>query len=132
MSGKRMLAAAVVAVAFGSPAFAKDIPCESKPIRLQCRGFEPNWSFQIANTALRFVDAENPKPIVIRACATQPPLFQPMTITTGAPLFLTAHITHQPCFEPSGQMRPYLASVTYRQGALTPHPMQVSGTGCCW
>jgi uncharacterized membrane protein len=103
-------------------------------VKLTCAGSEPFWSFRLNNGTLRFSDAGNTNggnpPIVIRACATRLP-GNKINITAGAPLGLTATVTHQSCGEPSGATSPYSISISYTQGAVGGTPRQVSGTGCC-
>jgi hypothetical protein len=124
------LAAAVVLIA--TAAHAADPGCMLIP--LTCSGFEPNWSFALNGTTLRFTDPENPawqtRPLVVRACARPTP--SGFKISAGAPLYLDAAVRVARCLEPSGQPRPLSISISYRQGAGGPTPRPVSGNGYCW
>ena len=131
MFGQRILVAAFIGVPLA--ASAADLPCDK--VKLQCSGFEPNWAFTLpGNGTIRFTDPENPNyqtaPIVIAVCANRLP-GQKISIAAGAPLSLSATVTPQQCTEPSGQLRPLSISISFKQGAQTGTPRQVSGTGCC-
>ena len=126
-----LLAAAVVLLAHA--AHAADHSCV--PVKFKCGGAEPFWAFVLpGNGTIRFTDPENTNggtpPLTIPVCAK--PLSGGQTsITAGAPLGLTATVTHQTCTEPSGMTRPYTISISYTQGAAGGTPRQVSGPGCC-
>ena len=128
----RILLAASFAL-IATAASAADYQCQ--PVRFKCSGFEPNWAFSPAGGGkINFTDPEdtnggNP-PINIKACATPLPGNQ-TSITTEAPLGLSATVKHQSCVEESGKTRAYSISISYTQGAAGGTPRQVSGTGCC-
>lgn len=142
MSAARIVIAANLFIATSLAAFigvplaasAADIPC--KKIKLTCSGFEPNWAFTLpGNGTIKFTDPQNPNyqtaPIVIAACAHPLPGNQ-ISITAGAPLVLSATVQTQTCTQPSGQTRPFSIAISYKQGAQSNAPMQISGNGCCW
>lgn len=119
-----------------SQASAADL-CLHMPI--QCNGFEPNWQFTTSQdpsgeTFISFIDPENPnwqtEPLVIESCILQgsPNDFE---INTGAPLSLSASITEQNCVEPNEEVFDFSINATFNQGAQTPNPNLVNGTGCC-
>jgi hypothetical protein len=114
-------------------AAAADLGCHR--VKFTCSGFEPNWAFRLSAGTLKFTDPENSNggtpPIVIPACATHLSGNQ-TSITAGAPLGLSATVTHQSCVEPNGTTtRPFSISISYTQGAAGGTPRQVSGNGCC-
>jgi hypothetical protein len=126
-----LLAAGLAIIATAAP--AADYGCQR--VKFKCSGFEPSWIFRPSGGGhIKFTDPENANggrpPLVIAACATQLPGNQ-TSITAGAPLGLSATVTHQTCNEPSGMTRPYSISISYTQGAAGGTPHQVSGTGCC-
>jgi hypothetical protein len=107
--------------------------------RFQCNGFEPNWQLftgtdASGDTVVRFTDPENPNwqtaPLVVHGCLLQgsPNDFE---LTTDAPLSLVANIVGQSCTEPNGDLTDFSVTVTFNQGAETPNPTRVDGTGCC-
>jgi hypothetical protein len=107
--------------------------------KFKCSGFEPNWQFvtttdATGNHVVEFTDPENPdwesQPLVASGCAMQgsPNDFE---VITEAPLSLTANIVGQSCVEPDDEKTDFSVTVTFTQGALSDHPAQVSGTGCC-
>lgn len=129
------IAAVAVATQF-TPATAADL-CSAAQFR--CNGFEPNWQFTTmldsgGNPVVNFLDPENPGweqgPLVVPGCVLQgsPNDFE---VTTGAPLSLIASIVGQNCTEPNGDLTNFSVTVTFNQGAATPNPNQVQGTGCC-
>lgn len=108
-------------------------------LKFQCNGFEPNWQFvagvdAAGNTLVSFIDPENPnwetEPLVLDGCLLQgsPNDFE---VTTGEPLSLVASLVGQSCIEPNENVTDFSATVTFNQGALTPNPNRVDGTGCC-
>ena len=122
--------------AWAGPAQAADLCLFTK---FQCNGFEPNWQLVTATDAsggsiVRFTDPENPdwetQPLVVRGCLLQgsPNDFE---LTTDAPLSLVANIVGQSCTEPNEDVTDFSVTVTFIQGALSSHPTQVEGTGCC-
>ncbi len=133
------LAAALVqsaTVAFAPQSAAADL-CLGETFR--CNGFEPNWQLTTGsggpnNTSVTFVDPENPGweqgPLVISGCVLQgsPNDFE---VTSDAPISLLASIVGQSCTEPSGDLTDFSVTVTFNQGAQTPNPNRVEGTGCC-
>ena len=129
----RLLLAASFAI-IATTATAADYGCQR--VKFKCSGFEPSWSFRPAGGGhIKFSDPENTNfgnpPLLISACATHLPGGQ-TSITAGAPLGLSATVTHQSCVEPNGTTtRPYSISISYTQGAAGGTPRQVSGTGCC-
>jgi len=129
---KLLLAAGLAVIATAAP--AADYQCQR--VKFKCSGFEPNWAFRPGGGGtIKFSDPENTNggrpPLVIAACAT--PLSGDQTsITTGAPLGLSATVKPQSCLEMDGTTtRPYSISISYTQGAAGGTPRQVSGTGCC-
>jgi hypothetical protein len=135
----RVLLAASLAMT-ATAALAADLGCAR--IRLTCASFEPSWRFTMSgNGTIRLFDPENPndpanpgipKPIVTPVCAI-PTSGNQISITTGAPLSLTATVTQQACNDASGQPKPRTITYSYRQGALVnaSGPL-LSGTACCW
>ena len=128
---KLLLAASLATIA--TAAAAADYGCQR--IKFTCSGFEPNWAFSPAGGGhIKFSDPENTNrgrpPLVIAACATQLSASQ-TSITAGAPLGLSATVTHQSCVATNGMTQPYSISISYTQGAAGGTPRQVSGTGCC-
>ena len=133
------LAAALVqsaALAFIPTSLAADL-CLGETFR--CNGFEPNWQLTtssggIGGTIVTFIDPENPNwetaPLVIEGCLLQgsPNDFE---LTTPGPLSLVANIVGQSCTEPNGDLTDFSVTVTFNQGAQTPNPNLVEGTGCC-
>lgn len=134
--------AAVILISTGALTAAA-LPCRAADLCLgqafKCSGFEPNWQFTTApagagQTSVSFVDPENPnwqsEPLVVDGCLLQgsPNDFE---LTTDAPLSLVASIVGQRCVEPNDDTTDFSVTVTYIQGALSDHPMQVQGTGCC-
>ncbi|MDQ0326706.1 hypothetical protein J2R99_002575 [Rhodopseudomonas julia] len=133
-----MIAVAVAAggVFVAAPASAGD-PCLD--ITFTCRGAEPFWSFTTGVDAegrdvVRFSDPENQddqeSPLVIEGCVEQgaPNDFE---LTTEAPLDLIASIVGQSCTEPSGEKTDFSVMVSFKLGAQTATPREVSGKGCC-
>ncbi len=137
MSAKAALILGAGVLAFaGGPASAADL-CSTA--RFQCNGFEPNWQFVTAsdsagNPAVRFLDPENPGweegPLEVAGCVLlgSPNDFE---VRADAPLSLVASIVGQNCTEPNGDLTDFSVTVTYNQGALTPNPNRINGTGCC-
>ena len=135
---RALLAAGLAIIATAAP--AADYACAR--IKLTCASFEPNWRFVLpGDGTIRFLDPENPndalnpgvpKPLVTRVCALHTSGNQ-ISITTGAPLSLTATVTQQTCNDASGLVRPRTITYSYRQGALVnaSGPL-LSGTACCW
>ena len=128
---KLLLAAGLATIV--TTATAADYGCQR--VKFTCSGFEPNWAFHPSGGGqIKFSDPENTNggipPIAIAACASQLSANQ-TSITAGAPLGLSATVTHQSCTEPKGTTRPYSISISYTQGAAGGTPRQVSGTGCC-
>lgn len=130
------LAAILLAAGQYAPAAAADL-CSAA--QFKCNGFEPNWQFTTmldsgGNPVVQFLDPENPGweegPLVVPACVVQgsPNDFE---VTSGPPLSLTASIVGQSCTEPNGDVTNFSVTVTFNQGAATPNPNQVQGTGCC-
>jgi hypothetical protein len=130
------LPAAICAIAAPGLARAADL-CLDMPI--QCNGFEPNWRFVTdvdgeGGTTVRFTDPENPswetEPLVIESCLLQgsPNDFE---LSTPEPLALIASIVEQSCVEPNDDVLGFSVTATFNQGALTPNPNRVEGTGCC-
>jgi hypothetical protein len=122
-----LLAAGLAFIATAAP--AADYGCQR--VKFKCSGFEPNWAFGPAGGGqIKFTDPENTGPIMLPACAV--PLSGNQTsITAGAPLGLSATVTHQSCVETNGTTtRPYSISISYTQGAAGGTARQVSGTGC--
>ena len=85
-------------------------------------------------TSVSFTDPENPnwetEPLVVSGCLLQgsPNDFE---LTTDAPLSLSANIVGQSCVKPNEEQTGFSVTVTFVQGALSDHPAQVEGTGCC-
>ncbi|MGH6925247.1 MAG: hypothetical protein ACRED5_16060 [Propylenella sp.] len=137
---RRSVAAAIVAaagLAIGAASTQAADLCFS--LKFRCDGFEPNWQlFTDADaegrTIVRFTDPENPswetEPLVVDGCLLQgsPNDFE---LTTDAPLSLVASIVGQSCTQPNGDLTDFSVTVTFIQGALSDHPAQVEGTGCC-
>jgi hypothetical protein len=126
-----LLAAGLATIA--AAAAAADYGCQR--VKFKCSGFEPSWAFSPAGGGhIKFSDPENANggqpPLVIAACATHLSGSQ-TSITAGAPLGLSATVTHQNCVNPNGTASPYSISISYTQGAAGGTPRQVSGTGCC-
>jgi hypothetical protein len=123
-----LLAASLATIA--TAALAADYGCQR--VKFKCSGFEPSWAFSPAGSGqIKFSDPDNTGPVVIAACASQLSGNQ-TSITAGAPLGLSATVTHQSCVETNGTTtRPYSISINYTQGAVGGTPRQVSGTGCC-
>jgi hypothetical protein len=133
-----LLAAGLVLTA--TAAHAADLRCPR--IKMTCGSFEPSWRFVLpGNGTIRLLDPENPNdpanpgvplPLVVPVCAT-PTSGNQISITTGAPLSLTATVTLQTCNDASGLTRPRTIDYSYRQGALanSSGPL-LSGTACCW
>jgi len=127
--------AILVPLALPIPATAADL-CSSA--RFRCNGFEPNWQFEAGvqgqGSVVRFVDPENPGweegPLVVRGCVLQgsPNDYE---VTSDAPVSLVASIVGQSCTEPNDEVTDFSVTATFNQGALTPNPNQVQGTGCC-
>ncbi len=133
----RILLAACGSLAIGAPAAQAADLCHQA--RFQCNGFEPNWQFvtivdDAGNPAVRFIDPENPdwqtEPLAVRGCVLQgsPNDFE---VTADAPLSLVANIVGQRCVEPNEDVTDFSVTVTFDQGAQTPSPNRVEGTGCC-
>lgn len=107
-------------------------------MQIQCNGFEPNWQFVTdvdgQGTIIRFIDPENPnwetEPLAIESCLLQgsPNDFE---LSTPEPLSLIASLVEQSCIEPNGDEADFSVTATFNQGALTPNPNRVDGTGCC-
>ena len=107
-------------------------------VKFKCDGFEPNWQFTTVSeggrTSVSFTDPENPnwetEPLVVSGCLLQgsPNDFE---LTTDAPLSLSANIVGQSCVKPNEEQTGFSVTVTFVQGALSDHPAQVEGTGCC-
>lgn len=108
-------------------------------LKFRCDGFEPNWQLFTdvdggGDTTVRFTDPENPnwetEPLVVESCLLQgsPNDFE---LTTGAPLSLIANIVGQSCTQPNDDVTDFSVTVTFTQGAVSDHPTQVEGTGCC-
>ena len=136
---RRLIAVALLGAAGFSAtslAPAADLCASTK---FKCNGFEPNWQFVTATdagggTVVEFTDPENPDwettPLIAQGCLLQgsPNDFE---LITEAPLSLTANIVGQSCTEPNEDVTDFSVTVTFRQGALSDHPAEVSGTGCC-
>lgn len=132
---RRAIAVVVVSVGLGGTAGAADLCSAAK---FQCNGFEPNWrfvtNFDGASPSVEFLDPENPGweegPLIVSGCVLQgsPNDFE---VTTDAPVSLIANIVGQSCTEPNDDVTDFSVTVTYNQGALTPTPNRVEGTGCC-
>ena len=108
-------------------------------LKFKCDGFEPNWQLFTdvdgeGDTVVRFTDPENPnwetEPLIVDSCLLQgsPNDFE---LTTEAPLSFIANIVGQSCTQPNGDLTDFSVTVTFVQGALSDHPAQVEGTGCC-
>jgi hypothetical protein len=134
MSRFRLIVA--LAIATATPASAADLCLAFK---FKCDGFEPNWQFttgtgESGGPVVNFTDPENPNwqtdQLIVRSCLLQgsPNDFE---LTSDAPLALTASIVGQDCVKPNDDHTDFSVTVTYRQGALSGHPMTVQGTGCC-
>jgi hypothetical protein len=134
--GAAALLISIASLSMGAaPANAADLCLD---LRFKCDGFEPNWQLFTdvdgGNTIVRFTDPENPEwesePLVVDSCLLQgsPNDFE---LTTDAPLSLVANIVGQSCTQPNGDLADFSVSVTFIQGALSDHPTQVEGTGCC-
>jgi hypothetical protein len=130
-----LLACGTLAVSLPS-AFSADLCLDTV---FRCNGFEPNWQFtttrdDAGNPVVSFVDPENPdwqtEPLVVRSCLLQgsPNDFE---VTTDEPLSLVANIVGQSCTEPNDDVTDFSVTVTFNQGAQTPAPNRVEGTGCC-
>lgn len=106
--------------------------------KLKCDGFEPSWQFETGVDAgqkvVRFIDPENTnfetEPLVYESCLVEgsPNDFE---LTSAPPLNLVANIVGQSCTLPNDEETGFAATVTFVQGALTDHPTEVQGTGCC-
>ncbi|MBK1622456.1 hypothetical protein [Afifella marina] len=129
-------AVAAGSIVAAAPALAGD-PCLD--IAFTCRGAEPFWSFTTGVDAagrevVRFSDPENPgyqeSPLVMEGCVEQgaPNDFE---LTTDEPLDLIASIVGQSCTEPSGETTDFSVMVSFKQGAQTAMPREVTGKGCC-
>jgi hypothetical protein len=107
-------------------------------LEFRCDGFEPNWQLFTdvdgGDTIVRFTDPENPdwesEPLVVDSCLLQGSA-NDFKLTTDAPLSLIANIVGQSCTQPNGDLTDFSVTVTFIQGALSDHPAQVEGTGCC-
>jgi hypothetical protein len=120
-----------------APADAADLCLD---LKFKCDGFEPNWQLFTdvvadgSDTVVRFTDPENPnwetEPLIVDSCLLQgsPNDFE---LTTDAPLSLVANIVGQSCTEPNDELTDFSVTVTFIQGALSDHPSEVQGTGCC-
>ena len=131
-----LLSAVLIGLAASGLARAADL-CLDMPV--QCNGFEPSWQFTTdadggGGTTIRFIDPENPdwetEPLIIESCMLQgsPNDFE---LSTPEPLSLVASIVEQSCVEPNGDAADFAVTATFNQGALTPNPNRVDGTGCC-
>jgi hypothetical protein len=105
----------------------------------RCNGFEPNWQFtttrdNAGKPVVSFIDPENPDwetaPLVVAGCLRQgsPNDFE---VTTDEPLSLVASIVGQSCTEPNDDVTNFSVTVSFNQGAQTPTPNRIDGTGCC-
>jgi hypothetical protein len=135
----RLQFAAFLALAIGAgavPAQAADLCLAFK---FKCDGFEPNWQLttgtgEEGGTVVTFTDPENPNwetdRLIVPSCLLQgsPNDFE---LTADAPLSLIANIVGQDCVKPNEEHTDFSVTVTYKQGALSSHPAQVEGTGCC-
>jgi hypothetical protein len=132
----RLIAPLLIALGVTGSASAADL-CSSA--QFQCNGFEPNWQFvtgsdSAGNPVVQFLDPENPGwedgPLTISGCVLQgsPNDFE---VRSDAPVSLLASVVGRSCTEPNGDLTNFSVTVTYDQGALTPDPNRVEGTGCC-
>jgi hypothetical protein len=133
---KALLVAAATVAASLSAARSADLCLDTA---FRCNGFEPNWQFtatedDTGSPVVSFTDPENPDwqsaPLVVGGRVRQgsPNDFE---VTTDEPLSLVANIVGQSCTEPNEEVTDFSVTVTFNQGAQTPAPNRVEGTGCC-
>jgi len=139
MSRYRLAAVLISAVGMAMSAASAQAADLCLELKFKCDGFEPNWQLFTdvdgeGDTVVRFTDPENPnwetEPLIVDSCLLQgsPNDFE---LTTEAPLSLIANIVGQSCTQPNGDLTDFSVTVTFIQGALSDHPAQVEGTGCC-